>query len=293
MTRWDQGVGAETFLRQYESTMDSNTNSASFTIQLKQPLEFPSGVPYKVALIKAVLWNTVKNVSAAQNNNQFRYSHNGGSTWTTVTLMDGSYTQNDLNAVLRSAFAANGHSASSVVDGKTVWAIQIEPNRITSKMTTFVSKIIGTDIPGAFLVDWYRLSPVVGGVSGQIIGDPTGAVNTVYQHPNNPDFTNSVSTVSVHSSLISKNNGLPDANKLDVIGTFVPSGGNGERFSYEPYMENWISIDSSRSLSQLYFSLRDQNNREYITGNPVILVLKFAVDADEVNTRLLRALASQ
>ena len=54
------------------------------------------------------------NVATYYNNNTLKYSHDSGTTWTTITLPNGNYSYSDINAYIQQILQNNGHSKTRI-----------------------------------------------------------------------------------------------------------------------------------------------------------------------------------
>ena len=276
-----------TFSIALSSEQAPGADSSDFTVQLSPPLVIEDGIPYRVCCSAMTMWNTVQFVSSANQNNQYRYSSDGGVTWHTQTLPNGAYDVKNIDDAIHAAMIANGDAlASTVVNGKTLWALNVLPNEITGKIQVYIPGT--TQSLGPYMIDFYTLSPIVGSVSGLAFGDPTGASQTLSDLPNKQNLTNGLTTAYLHTNLVNRGNGLPSANSSDVIATFVPSGSG--RFSYEPTQFKWISIDAGTTINNIRVYLTDQNGRPLVTGNTVTCEFQFAPSPEDLMIMQLNSL---
>ena len=76
----------------------------NFTIKYAKPLSFSSN-NWEVGLISAYVPKTYYNISAAYQNNKLHYSTDNGSNYTTLTIPDGNYSINNLNAFIQASIS--------------------------------------------------------------------------------------------------------------------------------------------------------------------------------------------
>ena len=71
-----------------------------FIIKFDPVLKLQSNMTHEIALDKATMTYSWHNISDQYQNNQIKYSPDGGKTWPTVEFVDGMYTYSDLNDYL-------------------------------------------------------------------------------------------------------------------------------------------------------------------------------------------------
>ena len=55
------------------------------------------------------------NISSTYGNNMLKYSHDGGITWTTITVSSGNYGYNELNSDIQQVLTQNNHSRIGIL----------------------------------------------------------------------------------------------------------------------------------------------------------------------------------
>ena len=87
------------------------------------------------------------NVSHIYGNNTLKYSHDGGTTWTTITVPAGNYSYEDLNGYIKAALTQNNHSSSgkslSFIKAPLLVYITLETNYQLDFTTGDFSDLIG------------------------------------------------------------------------------------------------------------------------------------------------------
>ena len=69
-------------------------------IKFEPVLKLQSNMTHEIALDKATMTYSWHNISDQYQNNQMKYSPDGGTSWETVKYVDGMYTYSDLNDYL-------------------------------------------------------------------------------------------------------------------------------------------------------------------------------------------------
>ena len=67
---------------------------------------------HEIALDKATMTYSWHNISDQYQNNQIKYSPDGGTSWETVKFVDGMYTYSDLNDYLHQYMKQKGHKTT-------------------------------------------------------------------------------------------------------------------------------------------------------------------------------------
>ena len=86
-------------------------NTDSFEVFFSEPIVPEQGKKLELALSSLRTSYSWPNIRAAAGtaNNEFRYSHDDGATWTTIALSEGAYEIEGINAAIKSAMRVNGH----------------------------------------------------------------------------------------------------------------------------------------------------------------------------------------
>ena len=86
-------------------------NTDSFEVFFSEPIVPERGKKLELALLSLRTSYSWPNIRAAAGtaNNEFRYSHDDGATWTTIVLSEGAYEIEGIIAAIQSAMRVNGH----------------------------------------------------------------------------------------------------------------------------------------------------------------------------------------
>ena len=85
-------------------------HDADFIVHFKPPILLDESKTNRIALLSNSMSWSWYNIAQYLNNHMFRYSHNGGTNWFTIMIPDGQYVYNALDAFIKTALLANGHS---------------------------------------------------------------------------------------------------------------------------------------------------------------------------------------
>ena len=79
-----------------------------FTIKFDPPMHLDSNMRHELALDRASMTYSWHNINAAYGNKTTKYSKDGGTSWKTISFVDGMYSYNDLNDYINQVIAQNG-----------------------------------------------------------------------------------------------------------------------------------------------------------------------------------------
>lgn len=157
-----------------------NSKSHDFTIRFNPELVLEKNKKHYVALDSINMSYSWYNLSSSYNNNKIKYSHDSGSTWTTVTFQNGNYSYEDINNYLQQVLEAKGQSK-------------------TGNKITFIPSVFRVYIE---LETDYQLDLRTGDFN-QLIGFNKVIVTSTTYGTHLPDITRSVDALFVHTNIIS------------------------------------------------------------------------------------------
>ena len=79
-----------------------------FTIKFNPPMHLDSNMQYELASDRASMTYSWRNINAAYGNKTIKYSKDGGTSWKTISFVDGMYSYDDQNDYINQAIAQNG-----------------------------------------------------------------------------------------------------------------------------------------------------------------------------------------
>ena len=144
-------------------------------------------------------WNNIDSTKFI--NNTMRYSSNNGTSWKTITFMDGNYTYSDISNYISNYLESQNDSKTGIqlyyVSSLKKTFIELEANfQVDFRNNTSFAKLIG-------------------------FGSSTSIITTSSYSPDSPDITNSIDTVIIHCSLLSDTfyNGYQNSDVLYMFET--------------------------------------------------------------------------
>ena len=157
-----------------------------FIIKFDPVLTLQNDMTHEIALGKVTMTYSWHNISEQYQNNQIKYSPDCGTSWETVTFIDGMYTYSDLNDYLNQYMKKKGH--------KTTDAKKDDVYYINLTFVLFTYKIL-IQIDNNYQLD-LRNSKF-----GELIGFTEKIVKkTEYGDGNLPNITNSID-MTLHEKL--------------------------------------------------------------------------------------------
>ena len=65
---------------------------------------------HEIGLDSLIMTYSWHNINESYNNNQIKYSHDGGNSWETIIFVDGNYSYEDLNDYVHQYMVQEGHT---------------------------------------------------------------------------------------------------------------------------------------------------------------------------------------
>ena len=109
-------------------------NTDSFEVFFSEPIVPERGKKLELALSSLRTSYSWPNIRAAANN-EFRYSHDDGATWTTIALSEGAYEIEGINTAIQSAMRVNGHWD----EAHSQYYVALAPNLATLKVIATIA----------------------------------------------------------------------------------------------------------------------------------------------------------
>ena len=135
-------------------------NTDSFEVFFSEPIVPERGKKLKLALLSLRTSYSWPNIRAGVNN-EFRYSHDDGATWTTIALSEGACEIEGINAAIQSAMRVNGHWDKM----NSQYYVTLAPNLATLKViVTIAHSDYKVDIANSSLrtvLGWPAGSPIL------------------------------------------------------------------------------------------------------------------------------------
>ena len=164
-----------------DSSISHQGSSHDFTTRFNPVMRFEPNRTYFVALDDIAMSYSWYNVSKSYENNTLKYSHDSGTTWHTITLPDGNFSYNELNAYVQRTLEGAKHSKKGV----------------TIRFIPSLFKVL-IELEAGYQVD-LRV-----GNFASLIGFTKKIVDSTSYGENSPDITRSVDNIYVRTNIISR-----------------------------------------------------------------------------------------
>ena len=211
-----------------------------FIIKSDPVLKLQNDMTHEIALDKVTMTYSWHNISDEYQNNQIKYSPNGGTSWETVKFVDGMYNYSDLNDYLHRYMEKKGHKTT---DDKTGDKYHIDLIFVLSTYKILI------EIDNNYQLD-LRNSKF-----GELIGFTEKIVTKTEYGSILPNITNSIDIISINTDAITNSilNGV-NTNTLAVIPTDNLT--RSYPFTFEPRRLLFNEV-SNLNISQMRFYITD------------------------------------
>ena len=212
-----------------------------------------AGKKLKLALLSlrtSYSWPNIR-TGAGTANNEFRYSHDDGATWTTIALSEGAYEIEGINAAIQSAMRVNGHWDEM----NSQYYVTLAPNLATLKViVTIAHSDYKVDIANS------SLRSVLGWPAGSPILTEREDLHCAQHRSNLIYYVNEVliQCDAVAGSYTSS--GAITADTGFAIASFYPEVPPGYKISYAPPHLVFLPV-AAGAISRVRLSLTDQASR--------------------------------
>jgi hypothetical protein len=239
------------------NTNDLNiTKTHDFTINFDS-LTLDHHEDYHIALVSYNIPYTWYNISAAQGNNQFRYSPDAGINYYTLTIPDGNYGIDDLNLEVQDLIVANGHAVDKIVFSGDYNSMRVDLEILEV----------------AWRVDFQDAnSNNFRNILGFNSAEYSGAVNTVFRAQNRANITNNIDSVSINCSIVDSASILLNNRQSSSLYHITDYGaGAGSYLTARVPAPIYLPINLSGNIHNIRISIRNQSdeiidlNGEHIT----------------------------
>ena len=227
------------------NTNDLNiTNTSNFTIQF-DALQLDHNNDYHVALVSYNVPYSWYNISAAQGNNQFRYSRDAGVSFRIVTVPDGNYGVEDLNAELQTLIVADGGVAN-----KVFFFADYNSLRVDLQITDVNYQVDFID------ANSNNFRTILGFASQVYSG--VGLVRA----PNRANITNDIDSVSINVSIVDTASVLLNNRQSSSLFHITDySSGPGSYLTGRPSHPIYLPVNVAGNIHNINVSIRDQSDR--------------------------------
>ena len=200
-----------------------------FNIKFNPSLELDPEKRHKLALDRLMMTYSWYNIKSEYKNNKIKYTHDG-STWQTITFVDGMYSYSDINDYIHQYMVQKNHHST---DSKGQKTYSINLTFILSTYRVLIS------IDGSYQLD------LKGTEFGDLIGFEKKIVSKTEYGTKLPNITNSIDILNVNTSVITNSivNGI-NTNTIAVIPTNNLT--RSYPFTFEPKRPLFCDLSSTK-----------------------------------------------
>lgn len=225
-----------------------SSDGSTITIHYDPPLQFPyDAYNFKCYLVSFNFWYTFTNISSAKANNKFYFTDDAGDADKyEITIEDGLYSLDALSSAIQ--YGIKNLSLTEDI-------ISLTADDATGKV--IINIHTGYQV---YFKSTSLLRNLLGFTSNQLVPSSGLAGSDISQKaPNVADFSN-LSSILVHTSLISKSNF--NGSQSDVLYLTAPTVEAGSSQKSEPIHAVKVPANNLKgiSLDDVTFSITDQNN---------------------------------
>lgn len=83
--------------------------SHDFTTKFKEPIKLSYDMKHELAVRTISMTYSWYNIKQSYGNNQIKYSHDKGTSWETITFVDGMYSYDDIDKYIKDYMKSKGH----------------------------------------------------------------------------------------------------------------------------------------------------------------------------------------
>ena len=215
-----------------------------FIIKIDPVLKLQNDMTHEIALDKVSMTYSWHNISDEYQNNQTKYSPDGGTSWETVKFVDGMYTYSDLNDYLHQYMKKKGHKTTDA-NNDDVYYINIIFVLSTYKIVIEIDNNYQLDLRNSKF--------------GELIGFTEKIMTKTEYGSIFPNITNSIDMIYINTDAITNSilNGV-NTNTLAVIPTNNLT--RSYPFTFEPRRLLFNEV-SNLNISQMRFYITDSLGR--------------------------------
>ena len=92
--------------------------SHDFTTKFNNPIHLSYNMKHELAVRMISMTYSWYNIRQVYENNQIKYSHDGGNSWETITFVDGMYSYDDIDLYIKKYLKSKGHLVKGTKDSK-------------------------------------------------------------------------------------------------------------------------------------------------------------------------------
>jgi len=225
-------------------TADS-VGTDDFVIHFASPLKLGSD-QWEMSMVSANFWNANPNISGPLYNNDFFSYSPDGVIWKVITLPEGTYSIQAINAEVQRQIAANGDIAANVL---------FAPNSTTLKAEITTVAPYEVDLgTGSLLYD--LLGFTLAQVAAPLTGYNTGALRA--------NINRGVNNIYLHCDLVDSAGSYDSSKGSDILTDLAFQGrAPGQGVYIEKKYQMWLPVKKDQFVQTVRVRMTDQLNRRY------------------------------
>lgn len=217
-----------------------------FLIKFVPPLKLDPDKRHSIAIDRVDMVYSWYNITRKFDNDTLKYSHDGGNTWTTITLVDGTYSYSDIDEYIAHSLIANGHQQA---DDKV--------NKISVTFINTTYRVL-VELKPNFQLD------IRDGNFSKLLGFSNEILTATKYAEKLPDITNSIDRIHIKSSLV--NDSIVGGKLSDTLYIIsLESMSRGLPVVVEPLKKLFNPLKST-DISEARFRLVDSLERPVFTN---------------------------
>lgn len=195
---------------------------SNFTTIFQPAITLDPHKDYKIGVRSLRLWNELPNISPTLANNTFKYSADGGITWSAdLTITQGIYSVDDLSSVVQSLITAAGGTGTN---------IRLEPDFNTLKV--YIT-----------LQNNYRLDLTTNSFNS-LIGWNAQIVTASGLGQNLADVSNGITSYNLECNLVNSNSSYVNGKASSALLNFSPNVNPGSLINVTPFSVEYLHMNS-------------------------------------------------
>lgn len=225
-----------------DSSTLSGVNSANFEYQVSQvgiDVSDPEGKRssrMEISLGESNIWYSYPNLSPDFDNQTFKYRPGATASWETLTIPEGVYNIEDIDAYIKQEMKTNGDYGGTDSNGDDVYYFSLTADNNQLKAVITLSNSYQVDLTAGNL---YLL-----------LGFDSQVLNTDGKHvaENRANIENGVSNILIHCSLVGNSpysGSYVNGNPSDVLYSFNPNVPPGNLITITPNPPIWLPVKES------------------------------------------------
>lgn len=196
-----------------------------------------------IALDRLLMIYSLYNIRSSYTNTTIKYTHDG-TTWQTITFVDGAYSYSDINDYIHQYVEQKKHHSTDS-NGKKQYHINLSFILSTYKVLITVDNNYQLDLRGTDFAD--------------LFGFEKKLINKTQYGTKLPNITNSTDVLNINTSAIKDS--IVDGKNTDTIAVIPTDNFTRSRpFTFEPLLPLYSPV-SSNQISEMRFTVTDSLGR--------------------------------